>query len=60
MVDPIFHVDMFRSSIVDSLSIFLVMWSPNCDQMMLPANLLKIHFLEFCQTNISMTGSQFS
>ena len=28
--------------------------------MTLSANLLKIHFLEFCQTNLSLTGSQFS
>ena len=28
--------------------------------MTLLANLLKIHFLEYCQTNISLTGSQFS
>ena len=27
--------------------------------MTLSANLLKIHFLEFCQTNLSLTGSQF-
>ena len=27
--------------------------------MTLLANLLKIHFLEYCQTNISLTGSQF-
>ena len=28
--------------------------------MTLLANPLKIHFLEYCQTNISLTGSQFS
>ena len=28
--------------------------------MTLLANQLKIHFLEYCQTNISLTGSQFS
>ena len=28
--------------------------------MTLLANLLKIHFFEYCQTNISLTGSQFS
>ena len=27
--------------------------------MTLLANLLKIHFLEYCQTHISLTGSQF-
>ena len=28
--------------------------------MTLSTNILKIHFLEYCQTNISLTGSQFS